>query len=71
MRTFGTVLIWAGFAGIVVGLLGLLSVLLQRIGVAFNFRVTPWYGPFLGAILFLVAGWLLRRPSPVANSLNP
>ena len=71
MRTFGIVLFWAGLAAFGVGLLGLFSILLQRLGVAFDFRVRPWYGPFLGAILFLIAGRVVRRQFPVANSPVP
>ena len=61
MRRFGRVMLIAGFAAMVVGLLGLLSLLLKQVGVAFEFAVAPWYGPFLGGAVFVAVGWVLRR----------
>lgn len=61
MQRLGQWLFFAGLAALVVGLLGLLSVLLRKLGVPFVFDVSPWYGPFLGGILIAAVGWALRR----------
>ena len=66
MQRLGQGLFFAGLAALVVGLLGLLSMLLRTLGVPFNFNVSPWYGPFLGGVLLVAVGWALRRqPVPV------
>jgi hypothetical protein len=61
MHRLGKILTVVGIAAIVVGLLGLLSLLLQKLGVEFAFVVAPWYGPFLGGVLLVGIGVLLRR----------
>jgi TM2 domain-containing membrane protein YozV len=65
MQRLGTGLLIAGLVAVAIGLLGLLSLLLQRLGVAFVFAVTPWYGPFLGGVLLAAFGWFLRRRSGI------
>ena len=61
MQRLGQGLFFAGLAALVVGLLGLLSMLLRYLGVPFVFDVSPWYGPFPGGILLAAVGWALRR----------
>lgn len=61
MQRFGQVLWYAGLAAMIVGGLGLLSMLVQWLGVAFVFPVSPWYGPFLGGALLAAVGWALKR----------
>jgi hypothetical protein len=60
MRRLGTGLLIAGLVAVAIGLLGLLSLGLQRLEVAFVFVVTPWYGPFLGGVFLAVLGCYLR-----------
>ncbi len=57
----------AGLTAMAVGLLGLLSRLLQQFGVEFVFTVAPWYGPVAGGALLAGIGWLLRPRSPQAG----
>ena len=66
MQRFGSGLVIVGLLALAVGVLGLLSLLLQWMGVAFVFPVTPWYGPLLGGLVLIVVGGLMRRPSASA-----
>jgi hypothetical protein len=61
MQRIGNGLLIAGIVAIVIGLLGLLSMLANRLGVAFVFPVKPWYGPFLGGVVLAAVGWFVRR----------
>jgi tetrahydromethanopterin S-methyltransferase subunit C len=61
MQGLGTGLLVVGAVALGVGLLGLLSMLLRRLGIEFRFVVDPWYGPLLGGLALLVVGRLLRR----------
>ena len=70
MRQLGAGLMIAGAVALVVGLMGLLSMLLQSMGVAFVFAVTPWYGPFLGALVLLGVGWFVRRQATTPARSN-
>lgn len=61
MQRIGNGLLLTGAVAIVIGLLGLLSMLANWLGVAFVFPVKPWYGPFLGGVLLTAIGWFVRR----------
>ena len=64
-------LIIIGVVSLVIGLLGLLSKLLVLMGVNFEFRVTPWYGPLIGGLVLIAIGWIMRlkqNTKPISNS---
>ena len=60
MSKFAVALIILGVVCVIVGLFGLLSKVLAFTDVNFIFSVKPWYGPFFGGIVLVVAGWLIR-----------
>ena len=61
MQRIGNGLLLTGAVAMAIGLLGLLSMLANRLGIAFVFPVKPWYGPFLGGIVLAAIGWFVRR----------
>lgn len=63
MHRFGNILVIVGIIALVVGVVGVIARLLGWVGVGFEFLVTPWYGPFLGGLLLIIAGRLLERPA--------
>ena len=66
MQRFGSYLVIAGIVALVVGCLGLVARLLGWVGFGFDILVTPWYGPFLGGLLLIIAGRLLERQTPMS-----
>lgn len=70
MQRLGTGLSIAGMVAFAIGLIGLMSRIVQWLGVAFVFAVSPWYGPFLGGLLLAAIGWFLRRSSRIPAEAN-
>ncbi len=61
MRRLSTVVLALGFVGVAAGILRVLSLVLQRTGVAFDFRTGSIAGPLVGGAVLVLFGLLLRH----------